>query len=229
MVRLRRVAVLLPARDTVLGGDVFGGVAHGPSLERATQPVVGHVVLHRGVTELNAGAHVLQVRRERHVLEAAGENEIVLTRLDRLCGEHDCLEPRPADLVDGHGVERVGQPRLEPRLARGILAETRLEHAAHDALVDVIPRRRKFLENGLDGEGTQLRARHAAQSSKEPADGGSPGGKNDGVCHGWVLHRVGGDYLRGLPPRHCTIVERERKPPTVWQRHGGHPLRRSTR
>ena len=64
LVRLGGEAVEFLATDAVvLGRDVFGGEAHAPFLECAGQPVVSHVIDHRGVAELHATANTRQMRR----------------------------------------------------------------------------------------------------------------------------------------------------------------------
>jgi len=59
-----------------------------------------------------------------------------VAELYALRGHHYGLQSRPADFVDRDRRNRIGQTAAQRRLARGILTETGLNHAAHDHFVN---------------------------------------------------------------------------------------------
>ena len=137
LLRRRGERVLVLARHLVLARDVLGGAAHVAVVERAPQAVADHLVDELPVAEPVSVAPVLhQVRRPRHVLHAAGDEALGVTRADRLRRERDGLQPAAAHLVDRGRGNAFGEARADRGLTRGVLAETGLEHVAHEHLVD---------------------------------------------------------------------------------------------
>src|ERR1035438_2551843 len=58
-----------------------------------------------------------------HALHSASDNDLGVPCLDRLLCERDCLQPRAANFVDGHGADAVRQPASERSLTRRVLAQ----------------------------------------------------------------------------------------------------------
>jgi len=110
-----------------------------------------------------------QVGGPRHVLHPAGDQAVSIAGADRLCGERNGLEPAAAHLVDGCGRDTFGEPGADRRLTRGVLTETRLEHVAHQNLVDAVDARatQRFLDS----------------------DRAEPGGRNVDECTAEGPHR----------------------------------------
>jgi hypothetical protein len=175
------MVLLLPA-DRVLRGDVLRRVAHGPALERAREPVVGHRVLEVRRAVLHARADMREVGGAGHVLEAAGDDAVLLARADGHRGLHHRLKARAADLVDGHGVQRAGETGAQARLTGRVLAEPCLQHAPHDALIDVVRGAGHLVEHRLDGVRAQLRGGDIHQATEELADGGTLRGDDHGLA-----------------------------------------------
>ena len=107
-----------------------------------------------------------QVRPLVHVLHAAGDDDLGIAGANLGRGEHDRLQAGAAHAVDRRGAGRVGEAALERRLARRRLADTGLEHLAHEHVVD-----------GVVGDARSTAARIAmppsvvaGTSAREPAN-----------------------------------------------------------
>ena len=165
--------VLVGAADVILDRDALGVGAHVAVLDRTPQAVVDGRVDQLGVAEAvaEAGARE-QVGRAVHRFHAAGDRDLGVAGPDLGGGQHDRLESRAADPVDGRRRGRVGEAGLEHGLARRGLADTGLEDLAHQHLVDD---RGRWIEAGaLDGrpdrDATELRRRDRGQRAAELAD-----------------------------------------------------------
>ena len=77
------------------------------------------------------------MRRQAHVLLAAGNDDVRIAAFDSLGGEVHGLEAAAADLVDGHGGHRMGQAGSDRGLARRVLAFAGGQHLSQDDLVDL--------------------------------------------------------------------------------------------
>ena len=77
-----------------------------------------------------------QVRRVAHRLHAAGDRDVDVAGGDALRREHHRLQARAAHLVDRQRRDAIGQPAVERRLPRRVLAEAGRDDVAHDAFVD---------------------------------------------------------------------------------------------
>ncbi len=112
LLRSQRERVLLLAADVVLLGHVLGRDAHVVLVVDVPQAVDDHRVDHLPVAHALAVARAEQhVRRQAHVLLAAGDDDLVVAVADRLGGEHHRLQAGAADRVDGHGRARSAAGR----------------------------------------------------------------------------------------------------------------------
>ena len=131
--------VLLLAADAVLIGDVVGQVPHRGLLAGAGQAVVLHGIEQRLRSEFPAGAGLhRQMRRQTHAFHSSGHDDFRVSRPDRLVGQHHRLQPRAANLVDGHCRHTGGNSRRQSRLASRGLAHTGLQHVAQDHLLHLV-------------------------------------------------------------------------------------------
>jgi hypothetical protein len=151
--------VLLVAVDLPLLGDVLGGLAHVVAVEGVPQAVLDHGVDHLVVAHLVAGAHVGAMRRQRHVLLAAGHHDGAVAGQDLLRRDGDGPEARAADLVEGPGGGAVGDAGLDGGLARRVLALARGQHLAEDDLVDVAAVDAGLFHGRLHHDGAQIMGR----------------------------------------------------------------------
>ena len=97
--------------------------------------------------------------------------------------EHDGLEARAADLVDGERGDTVGEAAAQRRLPRGILAEPRGHDVAHDAFVDD-----RRVDAGAahrlgDDERAELGRGEILQRAEELPGRGANGAGDDGFTH----------------------------------------------
>ena len=120
------------------------------------------------------------MRRARHRLLAAGDDDLGVPGLDRLGGEHDRLEARAAHLIDGERRNGGRQAGLDERLAGGRLAGAALNHLAEDDFFD-----RAGVDAGPDhrvtnDHGAELGRGEGGKTAEIPPDGGAYGGEDDG-------------------------------------------------
>ena len=101
----------------------------------------------------------------RHVLHAAGDDDLGVAEPDGTGAEHDGLEAGAADLVDGQRRDRVGKTGVAHRLAGGGLAGPACQHLADDHLVDRLRRQPGALQKSLDDG---RRQRGASTSDNTP-------------------------------------------------------------
>ncbi len=117
--------------DAVLVHQVLGGDAHVVVVERVPQAVGDHAVDHLGVAHAQAGARGGQdVRRQAHVLHAAGDDYLGIAAADGLGAQVQGLEAGAADLVQGQAWHGVGQAGEDRRLACRVLAAAGSQHLA---------------------------------------------------------------------------------------------------
>ena len=172
LMRLERERVLLRAGDVVLDRDPLRVGAHVALLHRAPQAVVHGRVDELAVPEPVAEAGVWQqVRCQVHAFHAARDHDLGIARLDLGRREHDRLQARAADAVDGRRAGARRKAGLEGRLACRRLTDAGLEDLAHEDVVD----RRAFgeagpLDGGSDGHSTKGRGGRRGERSAELAD-----------------------------------------------------------
>ena len=180
LVRAQRELVEVGARHLELGRNLGRLVRHVLAAERVRQPVVDHGVERLRVAHPVAEASVLQqVRGVRHRLHAARDADVHVTRPDRL--------------VDRLRRDLLRDPALDLRLPRRDLALARLQHLAHDHVLDLVRRYLGAFEGGLDGLASEGRGVERRERAAELAEGGSRGSEDRGLGHVLIrLPLVGG-------------------------------------
>ncbi len=163
----RGEAILVAPINFALRRDVLRGFAHVPAFEPAPEPVVDHRIDSFLVTifPASAGAHK-QMRCTAHALHAPREDNVRITRANRLSREHDSLESGAAYLVDRHGSYRRRQAGLERCLAGGILTNASLQHVPHDRFIDALRLDLRTAIGLSEDNGTQLRGRKVGKRAK---------------------------------------------------------------
>jgi hypothetical protein len=174
--------------DRVLFRHVLGGDAHVVLVVDVPQAVDDHGVDHPGIAHAEAVARAIQhVRRQAHRFLAAGDDEIGVAAGDRLRAQHGGLEARAAHLVDGHRGHHVGQPGLDRRLARRVLAHAGGQHLTEDHVGDLLGLHAAPLQQFTDDDGAQVRGRRSRQASAEFSDCGARGTDDDDFFHAVLL------------------------------------------
>ena len=111
--RLQPEVVGVEAADAVLGGDALG------ALELRRELVVGGVAPVHGLAVAGGGAvHGVGAEGDgAHVLDAAGQRDVLGARADQAHRQVECLLGRPAGAVDRRAGDRLGQPGGQPGVA----------------------------------------------------------------------------------------------------------------
>ena len=138
IVRAVRPGVLLLPADAELASHRGRLLHHVQPVEGRLQPVVDHVVEDLAVPEPVAEAGLRQqIRRVRHRLHAARDDELVLSAADHQIRDLDRPDRRGAHLVDRVGRHLLRDARRDRRLPRRCLAGSCLEHLTHDDVADL--------------------------------------------------------------------------------------------
>ena len=185
---LRGEQVLRLTAHVELAGHDLTGMSHVQVLEAAPQAVIDHRVHDLPGAHTQALARVVQqVGAVAHGLHAAGNGHLDVAGGDALCGQHDGLEARPADLVDGEGAHRVEEAASKCGLPGRRLPESCRDHVAEDALFDGGRVDAGTSYRFAHREGSELRGREGFEPTKELAGRGAYGGDDDRVLHGSIV------------------------------------------
>src|SRR6185503_6610450 len=130
--------VLFFAADPELLSNHLRSRAHVELVITIPKSVVKHCVYKDSVAHTIAGTSLgQQIRGVAHRLHAAGHNRVAVPGLDGLRSKRNGAKARAADLIHGKSTDFGGKPASDHRLSCRALAETRLQYASHDALVDL--------------------------------------------------------------------------------------------
>ena len=130
--------VLLLPGNIVAGGNVFGGNSHVVTIEDLIQRIKNHQV--NGFTE----GHIHAVtpagfgqtdRNIAHVFHAAGDDNLIVPRLDGGCGKRDGFHAGGADFVHGDRGGFLGQAGADHGLTPDILTLSRPDDVADDDFI----------------------------------------------------------------------------------------------
>ena len=110
--------------------------------------------------------------RTGHRLDTAGDEEVAITRNDRLAGTDNGREPRGAQPVDRHAGDRLGQPR-EQRGEAGNVAVvlTGLIRASEPHVLDLARGNAGPLDCGGDRDRGEVVGANLGEGTPVPADG----------------------------------------------------------
>ena len=146
------------------------------------------MVIGRVMPDARAAAMLLQeIGRVGHALHAARDHGIDGADGNRLCAHDHRLHARAANLVDGGGLDGLGQPGLDPGLAGGGLSKTGGQHAAHIDAVHILTLHTGALHGTFDGGCAKLGRADIGQRTLHRAHGRAGIGQNDdgiGTGHG---------------------------------------------
>src|SRR5439155_19966919 len=181
LVRRCREAVLILAREPALLRDELAAKTHVPVAICVHQAVGEIRVLEVVFTEREAGAEAAhEVRRVRHALHTAGDDDARFARFDLRRREHYRLESRAANLVHGRARHAVRDPCADRGLTRGGLADACLDDVAHEDLVDLIDLDPGTLERAPDRDRSELGRAERREHTEERADPRPPAADDDG-------------------------------------------------
>ena len=138
MLALEGEAVHLLPRDVEFFRHDLAGDPHVILVVRIPKAVVHHRIEERHIVDPDPPPGLFhEIGGTAHRLHAAREQDLTGPGANHVGREHDRLETGAAHLVHGHRSNAVRKSREERRLARGILAEARCDHVAHEDLLDV--------------------------------------------------------------------------------------------
>src|ERR1039458_3775766 len=120
-----------------------------------------------------------QVRRVRHRLHAAGDDDVRLARSDHEVGEVDGLEAGETDLIDGGGVDGHRDTALDGRLTSGDLTPSSLKDLTHQHEVDTGGFDAGAIEHALDRGAPEVRRAERREGSRQLPNGRSSAGDDD--------------------------------------------------
>jgi hypothetical protein len=196
----QREGILVLAADRVADGDALRVGAHVAILDGAPQAVVDRRVDELPIAEPESEPRAGEQERGLvHRFHAARHDDVGVAGPDLGCGEHDRLEARAADAVDRRRARPVREAATERSLTGGGLADARLQHLAHQDLVDRGSLGQAgALDGRANGDTPELDRRHARKGASELADWRSRCARQedlavpplDVLCHGTNLHRV---------------------------------------
>src|SRR5262249_3259191 len=176
--------VLVLAREAAGFGDALAAQAHVAMAVRIHEAVAEVRVLERLLAQLETRARAAhEIRRVRHRLHAARDDETSLARADLGRREHHALQSRAADLVDRRAGNALRDARAERRLTRGCLPDPGLEDVAHEDLVDVVWADAGTLERALDRDRAELRCGQRREAAEIRADGRASCSEDEHVGH----------------------------------------------
>src|SRR6266571_1715075 len=178
-------AILLLPRDAVFFGDQFTGHAHMKIFVRVPKAIVNHRVDQLTIADAIPGARLRQkIWAVRHGLHAAGHHNFRFAELHGLRRERHRFQSRAADFVDGHGRNARLAAAFERRLARGILAEARLNDVAENGFVHLFGFEPGAADGFRDSFAAEFRCGETGETTLKFSDGGANSGQNDGGFHG---------------------------------------------
>ena len=184
--------VLRLARDFVLLGEVLGGDAHVLLAEGVAEEVEDAVFEDAVAHPVAVAALADVVRHHRHVLGAAGDDDLGIAGLDVARRGVDRFQAAAADAVDGDGGRLDRHAGLDGGVARDIAVFHHLTDAAEDDVVHLFGLEARALDCGADGDGAEIRCREVRVGALELPDG-RPRAAND---HDIFHNGTSAPYLR---------------------------------
>src|SRR5262249_36574064 len=134
-----------------------------------------------------------------HAFHAASDVEVTIASLDGLGGEHNSLEARATDLVDGDGRHIISNATVKGCLARRCLALACRHDIAHDDFIYTLAGGVGALDRFANGDRAKLRGGEWRERAQEASYGGAHGAQDHRVT---ISHpRLLCSQARGAPHR----------------------------
>ncbi|CAJ5233299.1 Uncharacterised protein [Burkholderia pseudomallei] len=174
----QRERVLIGAAHAVIGRDIFGRLRHRIDAvplfhQRIDEAPADGRIEDLGLARERARRLAGHERRAAHALDAAGDHQARLARLDRARGEADRVHPGAAEAVDrraGHGVRQAGEQQRHARDVAVVLAgliRAAVDHVVDGGPVDVAV----ALDERLERHRAEVVGPHRRQRAAVAADG----------------------------------------------------------
>ena len=167
--------------ESILPGDVLGGVAHVVAVEGIPQSVLDHGVDELDPAHLDAAAQVLRMRGHAHGFLAAGDDDFGIAVEQRLVAQRHGAQAGAAELIDAPGRAFHRDAGGDRGLAGRVLALRRGQDLAHDDLGNTARLNAAALERRLDGNGAEIVGRHGGERTVETSDRGAGGADDDDI------------------------------------------------
>ncbi len=155
----------------------------------------------------------------RHVLHAAGDDNIGIAQHDGLGGKHDGLHAGSAQLIDGEGGLGDGDAAPDGGLAGDTLPSAGRQNAAHDDFVHLVGDDLSARNGLADDEGAELAGLLVGQCAHEGTDGRTACGHYDNIT--WVHRRTPPEGIMKSNNGHSIHRGRRRGQRPVWTIDGG--------
>src|SRR3984885_1530483 len=137
-VRLGSKRILFLPSNAVLGRNHLRAHAHVKTVIGLPQPVVDHRIDRQPVPHPETGPRLRQqIRSISHRLHPASDHNLRVLGLNRLRSKRYRFQSRTTHLVHCKRAHLFGETSVNCRLPRRVLSHSRLEHAAHNAFVDL--------------------------------------------------------------------------------------------
>ncbi len=144
---------------------------HQLALAHGGTHAVAVTALHHG-----EGSHV-------HVFGTAGNHDVGITGLDHLGSHVDAVQAGAADHVDGDRRGGDRQTGFQAGLTGNVLAQTRLDDAAHVDVVNLLGGDAGTVDGFLDNNRAQFRSRNVGKGAAELANGSPARAGDDDLLH----------------------------------------------
>ena len=191
--RLEREGVLVLARDAPALGDVLARLAHRLEREHLLEPGIGEAPAEgRVVDDLVAareGAVGLRhhERGSAHRLDAAGDEEVAVSRCYGVRRGDDGGQARRAEPVHGHSGDRVRQSREQRRHPRDVpVVLAGLVRAAEPHILDRVGGNAGALDRSGDRRRGEIVRPHACECAAVASDRSADRREDDGARHYWT-------------------------------------------
>ena len=188
------VGILVASLDLVFLGNVLGRLRHRIDPVLRLHQLVDETPAERGVLDLGrAGVRGLGLGHDEgragHALDAAGDGEFRLARLDRTSRAADRIHAGAAEPVDGDARHRLGQAREQRRHAGDVaVVLARLVGAAELDVVHPRPVDARVARHQRgDGHCAEIVGPNGGERTAEAPDGGPLSVADEGLGHGLRL------------------------------------------
>ena len=128
--------ILILTRDAFFFGTQLRTIPHVGGVVDVRETIQQHAILNLDVAKFHAVPPVQIMRHLAHVFHASGHHQISVAAENGLAAEGNGFHPAGTHLVDSGAWNALPQARSHCSLTCRSLTDTRLQHIAHEHLVD---------------------------------------------------------------------------------------------